>query len=76
MYHKEHIDLLNEFGMISTCVLMRRYKITCKEAMSILHAIVEDFENVYWSAQEIICIKGREPQKKAKKSKWLDVTKP
>lgn len=76
MYEQYHIDLLNEFGMLSVWVLMRRYKITKEDAKFILNCIIDDHENVYLMEGGMICIQGRELDSRKKKSKWIDITKP
>jgi hypothetical protein len=91
MYTDKHIADLDSFGLLSTALLMRRYRITYEEARAILVAIVQDYLNVEFRTPNQIFIIGREPdmwiseaklskkahaKKAPKKSKWKDVTKP
>lgn len=89
MINKSYIEILNEFGYLSSSLLMRRYKIVREEARQILKYIVADFENVYAILDDLICIEGREIKLQkavknktidelhpAKRQKWKDVTKP
>jgi len=75
-YKKEHIEHLNEFGMLSTAFLSRKYGYNGIISRNILNRIVQDFENVYFLKADHICIEGRQIIKKNRKSKWKDVTKP
>ena len=89
MINKTYVEILNQFGYLSSSILMRRYKITREGAREILKYIVSDFENVYPILNDLICIQGREMKlhtaakdksidelKPAKRQKWKDVTKP
>jgi len=88
MYTKDHIELLNKFGVLSTLLLARKYRFGLLYSRKILNAIVQDYENVYFKNKNIIVIEGRElapwkpKEKKTSKKKppmtprWKDVTKP
>lgn len=60
MYNETHIELLNEMGVLSSPLLMRRFKITFDEAGKVLNSILEDYENVIRLSKNKICIEGRE----------------
>lgn len=60
MYNEDHIELLNELGVLSSPLLMRRFKITFEEAREILHSIMVDYENTIRLSENKICIDGRE----------------
>lgn len=87
MYTYEHIKFLNEFGVLSVSFLRKLDKITHNKAINILKDICEDYDNVYASKTNQICIEGREPEflkpkvkakknRNKRKSKWKDVNKP
>jgi hypothetical protein len=84
MYNQEHIDLLNKYGVLSSALLARKYKLSIVHACSILEAIVEDHENVVHKNKHQIFIEGREygwasdekRRYRKRPSKWKDITKP
>lgn len=61
MYTEEHINLLNQFGILSTSLLARKFKWNHLYAKNILLQIARDYENVYFRNEEQIYIEGREP---------------
>jgi uncharacterized protein (DUF1919 family) len=60
MYLKEHVDLLNDMGVLTTPLLVKKFKISFENARSILEAIVDDYENVVRHSENKIFIEGRE----------------
>lgn len=89
MYTKEHIELLNEVGVLSVCLIGRKFRLNLSGALEILRAIEKDYENVYFATNHIICIKGTsyeailQKEKRKRKcvkrlpiSRWKDITKP
>jgi hypothetical protein len=87
VYTNDHIKLLNEFGVLSSALLARKYKMNFDYARLVLQAIVEGYENVAFRSQDQIYIEGREPKEWQPKPKhigirprkpprWKDITKP
>lgn len=87
MYTSEQIDDLNHYGVLSSALLGRRYKLNFEYARLVLASIVQDYENVKLRTQDQIYIEGREleewkPKLKRKRirpikpPRWKDVTKP
>ncbi len=59
----EHESWLEEFGRLSTSMLMRRLKCTREYALLIMQSIVDNSENVYFNKDDAIVISGRELKK-------------
>jgi len=87
LYNKQHVEFLDEFGVLTSTMLMRKFKVTSLPTQEILKQLCNDFLNVYARTKDQICIEGREPiswihrikKKKMKPKKpprWKDVTKP
>jgi predicted negative regulator of RcsB-dependent stress response len=73
----EAVKKLNDFGTLSSVFLMRKYKMSYDKSLTILEAIIQDYDNVYYKMNGMICIKGREYpacRKKYKRSKFKDIT--
>lgn len=73
------VKLLEKYGVLSSFVLMRKFKISCDEARIILSFLINNYDNVLWNGQDQVYIDGLLPetsQKKKRKSKFIDVTKP
>ena len=85
-YTGAHITLLNQLGRLSNVLLQMKFKIDYEYAKEILESIVNEYENVRFVSQNIICIDGIgmpivqkrkiQKQKEKRKSKWKDVSKP
>jgi|SRR5208337_48303 len=60
MYGKTHINILNDFGMLSSALLMRKFKYSNAYARKMLNSIAKDYANVYFLNENQICIFGRE----------------
>jgi hypothetical protein len=81
MYTTDYIDYLNEFGVLTSAMLARKFKLEPKHARKILHCIVEDYENVKARTPDQIYIEGREldqwiPKPKKIKANILKTKKP
>lgn len=55
---EEAINLLNEFGILSATLLMRKFKITYLEAVDILKEIVSTHTNIFMRSACLIYIDG------------------
>lgn len=87
MYTEEMIKEFNEYGVLSSSYLARKFKMNVEHACLVLSAILNDYTNVIHISKNKICIQGREHSfsnpkqkkiatKKKKESKWKDVTRP
>lgn len=56
----KYIQDLNEFGLLSSAYLARKYKMNGEHARRTLFSIVEDYENVRFRTPDQIYIEGRE----------------
>ncbi len=64
MHAEEHKKWLEERGILSVWVVMRRLKCTSDFALRILQSIVDENENIYFLKHGMIVIKGFEPKRK------------
>lgn len=91
VYTQDHIDILNEFGALTTALLARKYGISFTSARKILMTIADDHSNLLFCPPDYLCIEGRDirkdtepykPKSKRKKahkkkiSPWKNVTRP
>lgn len=91
-YTQDHIDYLNEQGILSWGAVARKFKLSLEGAKRILATIVEDYENVHFiTPNGLIYIEGvvipegllpKSSKKRIRKQRprkrrlWKDVTKP
>lgn len=77
-YDVKIITWLNEFGVLSCALLMRRLRLNPKKAIYILKCIRKDYKEVESYSPCIIYIRGRFKGIKyhRRPSKWKDVMKP
>lgn len=91
MYTQDHIDILNEFGNLTTALLARKWGMSFQLARKVLKSIADDYSNVKIGSIDHIYIEGRDilkpsefyhPKSERKKarirkiSRWKDITKP
>ena len=81
MILKSHIKLLNEWGGLSSSLIMRRFKIGRDEARILLKQILYEYRNVKATSDDNIFIEEppitkESKQRKKRASIWKDVTKP